>query len=297
MLRTDYIALTDVEKLQLLEFYYVDPFRHLEQILAQADQLIVGRRGTGKTTLLYRAFVECMASWAPSSPASGIGKRTLGIYIDLSKCSSLSHEDKYDSFEHSFVTELCDAIRDQLLRFWPALTAKPKVLDRIFTSKEMQQAAETKGALTELAKLLQTGLPRVISKAEQKVEQFGSSKSKKSASTDIALTVDKPKLSGKAEKTEESETSEKESYALNAEYRLTIADVLRTLVSLQKAAGISSVVIFIDEFSALSRDLQRRFCTLLRKILGSHAGIYVKLSAITDNYTLGSSIILQRDLF
>lgn len=297
MLRTDYIALTDVEKLQLLEFYYVDQFRHLEQVLAQADQLIVGRRGTGKTTLFYRAFVECMASWSPQSPPSGLGKRTLGIYIDLSKCSSLSHEVNYASFEHSFVTELCDAIRDQLQRFWPALTAKPKVLDRIFTSKEMQQAVETKAALTELAALLQSGLPRVINKVEQKVEQFGSSKVKKSASVSVSMAVDKAEVGGKAEDSEETEVSAKQSFGLNAEYRLTIADVLRTLGALQKAAGISNVFIFVDEFSALSRDLQRRFCTLLRKILGSHAGIYVKLSAITDNYTLGSSIILQRDLF
>ena len=36
---------------------------------------------------------------------------------------------------------------------------------------------------------------------------------------------------------------------------------------------------------------------MLRKILGNHAGVYIKLGAITDNYTLGSSIILQRDLF
>lgn len=297
MLRTDYIALTDVDKLQLLEFYYVDQFRHLEQVLAQADQLIVGRRGTGKTTLFYRAFVECMASWAPSSPSSGLGKRTLGIYIDLSKCSSLSHEEAYTSFEHSFVTELCDAIRDQLQRFWPALTAKPKVLDRIFASKEMQQAAETKTALAELATLLQSGLPRVVSKVEQKVEQFGSSKVKQSDSLNVSLGLDKAEAGGSAENSTETEISTKQFFGLNSEHRLTVADVIRTLGALQTAAGISSVFIFVDEFSALSRDLQRRFCTLLRKILGSHAGIYVKLSAITDNYTLGSSIILQRDLF
>jgi len=43
--------------------------------------------------------------------------------------------------------------------------------------------------------------------------------------------------------------------------------------------------------------LQRRFSTLLRKLLGTHAGVFIKLCAITDKYTLGSSIILQRDLF
>lgn len=80
-------------------------------------------------------------------------------------------------------------------------------------------------------------------------------------------------------------------------YRLTSADLMRMLGQLRVAAGIPAVFIFIDEFSALNEDLQRRFTTLLRKIIGNHQGIFVKLSGITDNYTLGSSIILQRDLF
>src|SRR5437763_701124 len=85
MLRADYIALSDIEKLKLLSIYYVDTLGFLDQILSENDQLIVGRRGTGKTTLLYRAFVECMDSWDRST--DNASRRKLGIYIDLSKCS------------------------------------------------------------------------------------------------------------------------------------------------------------------------------------------------------------------
>ena len=60
---------------------------------------------------------------------------------------------------------------------------------------------------------------------------------------------------------------------------------------------MSHIVILVDELSSLSSDLQRRFSTLLRKILGNHSGVYLKVCAITDNYSLGSSIILQRDIF
>src|SRR5215469_8418515 len=59
----------------------------------------------------------------------------------------------------------------------------------------------------------------------------------------------------------------------------------------------NSVNLLIDEFSALSEELQRRFTTLLKKIVGNHSGVYIKLCAITDKYTLGSALILQRDLF
>jgi hypothetical protein len=106
MLRTDYIPLNDTDKLNLLASYYVDYMGYMRQILGPNDQLIVGRRGTGKTTLLYRALVECMRSWDTSS-GSKAKYRTLGIYIDLGKCQSLTSSGvgSYDDFEHAFVTE------------------------------------------------------------------------------------------------------------------------------------------------------------------------------------------------
>jgi GH24 family phage-related lysozyme (muramidase) len=58
MLRADYIPLKDTAKLSLLAQYYVDYYGFLNQILSESDQLIVGCRGTGKTTLLYRALVR-----------------------------------------------------------------------------------------------------------------------------------------------------------------------------------------------------------------------------------------------
>lgn len=79
--------------------------------------------------------------------------------------------------------------------------------------------------------------------------------------------------------------------------RLAITDILRVLGELRDACEMSHIVILVDEFSSVTQDLQRRFCTLLRKILGNHSGVYLKVCAITDNYSLGSSIILQRDIF
>jgi hypothetical protein len=119
MLRTDYISLTDIDKLNLLARYYVDYFGYLPQVLQESDQLLVGRRGTGKTTLLYRALVECMSSWDSRAGAEYAKARTLGIYVDLSKCHSLESTiaEDYTDFEHAFVTELCGCIRDQLCRF------------------------------------------------------------------------------------------------------------------------------------------------------------------------------------
>src|SRR5215216_4674091 len=87
MLRTDYIPLRDTEKLNRLADYYVDYMDYVSQIFGPVDQLIVGRRGTGKTTLLYRSLVECMRSWGQLDTAAR--PRTLGVYLDLEKCQSL----------------------------------------------------------------------------------------------------------------------------------------------------------------------------------------------------------------
>ena len=142
MLRTDYISLNDIDKLNLLADYYVDFFGYLNQILTESDQLIVGRRGTGKTTLLYRAFVECMRSWGDPSNCKIIKSRTLGIYIDLSKCHSLESTTNFDHFEHMFVTEMCESINDQLYRFWPSLSQHPNLLTRIFKATQKNKIKE-----------------------------------------------------------------------------------------------------------------------------------------------------------
>lgn len=122
MLRTDYIPLGDTQKLGLLKQYYVDYLGYLDQLLSESDQLVVGRRGTGETTLFYRALVECMHSWAKNGNCSA-KPRTLGIYLDLSKCQLLSEGQSanYDDFEHIFISELCDTISEELTRSWPEL--------------------------------------------------------------------------------------------------------------------------------------------------------------------------------
>jgi hypothetical protein len=119
----------------------------------------------------------------------------------------------------------------------------------------------------------------------------------KGSESNISLKPSEVSLSAKeTDGTQDSQSAER-SYGTRLSYRLTVADVLRILGQLKEKAGLSATYLFIDEFSALSSDLQRRFSTLLKKLLGSHSGVFIKVCAITDKYTLGSSIILQRDLF
>lgn len=299
MLRTDYIPLKDTEKLARLREYYVDYGSYVSQILTSVDQLIVGRRGTGKTTLLYRALVECMRSW--TSDVDCLARnRTLGIYMDLNKCQSLAEasNDDFQEFEHVFITELCEVIREELNRSWPALTKDPSFFSRLFRSAELRKIAEVRKLVSELARVLVTGIPRLAERTSpQKVKASQKTKQARSVKGKLSATPSSAALSGEGS-VNLSEASEYENtYEELIQYRLTVADILRLLGAIKDAAGISNIFIFIDEFSALSNDLQRRFTTLLKRIIGNHDGVYVKLCAITDNYSFGSSIILQRDLF
>ncbi|MDQ2148129.1 hypothetical protein RBI22_05375 [Alcaligenaceae bacterium C4P045] len=301
MLRTDYISLNDTEKLGLLSQYYIDYFGVLPDVLSDTDQLIVGRRGTGKTTLLYRALVGCFQSWAKEYKATdGAKPRTLGIYIDLSKCQYIEDVAVGDfaAFEHAFVNEVCDCIGEQLARSWPAITEEPGIFQRLFKAAEVKQVVEVRRILDRIAKTLREGVPRVM-------DRSAPASTKESSSSTRALTAEANGmlnnvggfLSGKLADSSQTSNASEQNYVTQTTYRLTIADVLQLLDELREKSNISATYLFIDEFSALSSDLQRRFSTLLKKLLGTHAGVFIKLCAITDKYTLGSSIILQRDLF
>ena len=192
MLRADYIPLKDVRKLNLLAEYYVDYYGFLGQILSENDQLIVGRRGTGKTTLLYRALVESMRSWDTESDAKA-KPRTLAIYLDLNKCQSVGEAESVDftDFEHVVVCELCDAIQEEIGRSWPAINAQPGFFSKLFRSAEQKGAAETKRLLKELADVLKSGLPRVVDKSGR-VEIKDTVKTKRDEEVQAGMRASEP---------------------------------------------------------------------------------------------------------
>lgn len=299
MFRTDYISLKDAEKLSSLAEYYVDYFGYLPQILAELDQLIVGRRGTGKTTLLYRGLVECMRSWGGTSNCL-TNPRALGIYIDLSKCQPLlaNAEEDFEQLEHVFVSEVCEAINDQMVRLWPELSKEPSIFARLFQAAESKNIQETRTLLARFAELLMNGVPRIVDNSGPvQLKESKKTNTSRTAGIQSGIKISDASLQTNLSRTQENTDTYEQETSIKTTYRLMIADILRLLAELKAKANLSAIFLFIDEYSALSETLQRRFTTLLRKLLGTHAGVFVKLCAITDNYTLGKNIILQRDLF
>lgn len=299
MLRTDYIPLNDTGKLSLLADYYIDYFGYLGQMLGETDQILVGRRGTGKTTLLYRALVDCMRSWGELNNFRAKPK-TLGIYIDLEKCQSLNQAagSNFEQFEHAFVSEVCEALTAELLRSWPGFNNAPTLFTKLFRSAETRKTVEVKKLLSKLAEVLTSGVPRFVEMAGPvKTTKSSRTVTKSKVGAEASLSKTGPSASASAGVEDELEFGEQAETQKSITYRLTVSDILKIIADLRLAAGIPCVLLFIDEFSSLSDELQGRFTTLLKKLLGNHSGLYIKLGAITDNYRLGTSIILQRDLF
>lgn len=297
MLRTDYIPLKDTERLNLLSRYYVDYFGFISQIVGEQDQLVVGRRGTGKTTLLYRGLIECMASWTEQTCAAK--PKTLGIYLDLSKCRLITAEsENFSEFEHLVVSEICDSIGEELTRSWPELNEKPGFFARLFESVEQRKLGEARGLLKQLATVLTTGKPRFFDRSGKvDARELGKTSAALESKVDINLSLKKAATGASSGSKVESAAEFEEKSAYEVTYRLSVSDILKVIDDLRTIAGIPAVILYIDEFSSLTDELQRRFTTLLKSLLGNHAGLFVKLCGITDNYTLGSSVILQRDLF
>jgi hypothetical protein len=135
--------------------------------------------------------------------------------------------------------------------------------------------AETKRLLGDLAVVLQGGLPRIVDHSGRtETKDVLKTKRENELSASMALS-ERPSLSAGAKLRSELATDQESKSGYAVSYRLTITDILRVLGDLRDAAGISSVFLLIDEFSGLSEDLQRRFTTLLRKLIGNHSGLFV----------------------
>lgn len=107
ILRADYISISELKQLEELDSYYVDFFNNVPRILQSQDNFINGRRGTGKTTLLMRAYYECLKTVSPSVKKKSLilaGKNILPIYIDLSQCKDIFDDSNIEAFERNFIS-------------------------------------------------------------------------------------------------------------------------------------------------------------------------------------------------
>lgn len=281
ILRSDYISISEMKQLEQLSEYYVDFYNNVPTVLQEQDSFICGRRGTGKTTLLMRAYYECLKNISPKikSKQNILGnKRVLPIYIDLSQCKEIFEEDNGTFIERNFLKRLVEEIKIQLENVFEEASFK-------FLKKDISRITE----FEYIERVLIEGL--TVKKKDQNI----SIKEKNSTGDEIsaAISTDNIKVNGKQNNVYEQQTSR----GIEELKGLNVQDFLSNLSKIRKAGKLDAIYVFIDEFSDLNAQEQKSFSILLKKLLGSKINVFFKVGTITDRYNFGEQIIIGRDIF
>lgn len=281
ILRADYISISELKQLKKLDDYYVDFFNNLPRILQSQDNFINGRRGTGKTTLLLRAYYECLKTISPSVKEKSsllTEKNVLPIYIDLSQCKDIFDDSNIEVFERNFIIKLVEEFRKQL----DTIFAENKI--KIFKNNYAQ--LET---FDEALELIREGILVKKTNLTEKEERTSDS----GVEIGAKLSITDPIVSAN-ESNSSSVKTQRENEFLKC---CSVQSLLGYLGQIRKLSNLDAIYVFVDEFSDLSNEEQTRFSALLKKLLGSKNNIYFKVGTITDRYYFGESILIGRDIY
>ena len=280
ILRADYISISDIAQLESLDKYYVDYFKNLPKILSDQDSYISGRRGSGKTVLLMRAYYECLKTVSPKvKSASPIlqKKKVLPIYIDLSQCKDIFSND-VSILEESFIAKVVAELQRLLKTIFDEKTLK-------WFGKDFSKL----DAFTQIQTMLMEGT--LLKSSVEDITVTSSYQSKDSDA--LKLSLKNFDYSAGAEDSESYQQTSK----IKEKRGISVQDFLTFLGTIRKQSGLNAIYIFIDEFSDLSEKEQSEFSLLLKKLLGSKNNIFFKVGTITDRFYFGDSIIIGRDIY
>lgn len=281
ILRADYISIDDSNQLKMLGEYYVDIFNNLPIILQDQDNYINGRRGTGKTTLLLRAYYECLKTISPKikETSNVIGDRKiLPIYIDLNQCKDIFEETDERILERVFIGKIISELKQQLNTVFE--------IDKLKIIKRNYSELEEFGYIEDVLKY---GVEIKVKRNDEKEEI----KSLTDDHTSAAVSLANPSVEANFEEKKEKLIT----HTVQKIEGVSAQEFLTILGEIRKKSKLNSIYIFVDEFSELASEEQARLSALLKKLLGSKNNIFFKIGTITGRYDFGENIIIGRDVF
>jgi hypothetical protein len=283
ILRADYITLDQINELENLENYFVDFFGIMQSLLQKQDNFIAGRRGTGKTTNLLRAYYECLKTISPKlkDKTNVFDKeKVLPIYVDLSTCNDLfDTEDNLQLIEVHFIRQIIESLKRQL--------------ELMFDDKFLKLFKKENPALEDL-EFIEKVLVEGIALRNQTTTTI-STKQTESEQVEVnsKLSLLEPEIGSKMGANSSVETGQTYSQLRG----INVQDFLNKINDIKKKAKIDNIFVFIDEYSDLTVKSQHKFASLLKTFLGSRMGMFFKVGVITDRYDFGDKVIIGRDIF
>jgi Cdc6-like AAA superfamily ATPase len=264
---------------------YVDT-AFLAALQSKRNQIIFGRRGTGKTHLLRRLQDELYARFSEL--------RMVPAYVDGATLegSISSYNDPaaialalYVDLVRRTVRELSLFINGQL---------HPGLLDRILPNTKRDQLGQMREMASRLDSLLAQGQVRMLPMGEA-IAEFENldeavSRRRLAAGGSAAASLSDPrtvgiKLEASAERDLRRTATHVTTRKVAGETYLPFADVTRLIRRMLATLGDSSLVILIDEWSSLGDDeVQLLLAQLLR--LTARGGICLKLACVSGRTKL-----------
>jgi Cdc6-like AAA superfamily ATPase len=258
---------------------YVDTV-FLAALQNKRNQVIFGRRGTGKTHLLRRLQEELRSRFGESrivpvyidgatlegsiSPYSDPAAIALGLYVELVRRT---------------VGELSVFIDDQL---------RAGALERIFSGGRRDQLARVRQAAGRLDGLLTLGKVRMLPMGEASTEYENLDEAvslrRLAAGVNASATLSDPrslgiKLEASAEKDLRKTARQMSTHKVAGQTYLPFAEVTELIRQLLATLGDATAAILVDEWSALGDEgVQPLLAQLLR--LTARGGICVKLACV-----------------
>jgi transposase-like protein len=252
-------------------------------LLQKQDNYISGRRGTGKTTNLLRAYYECLKTISPKlKDKKSVFEREkiLPIYIDLSTCNDLfDSEDNLQLIEVHFIRQVIESLKRQL--------------ELMFDEKFLLVFRKDNPALEDL-EFIEKVLVEGIALRNQAITTV-STKTTNRDKEDVKASLSLSEMNVGASTT--SLTQEEIGKKFTQLRGINVQDFLNKINDIKRKAKIDNIFIFIDEYSDLSVTSQKKFSGLLKTFLGSRMGMFFKIGVITDRYDFGDKIIIGRDIF
>jgi hypothetical protein len=262
----------------------------LEMIMVKRNQVIFGRRGTGKTHLLRRAYDGYNTEYDRY--------RTVPIFLNGSSlrqsASSTMADPEIEAL--SLYVEILGRMTEQLHQF---ITKRLDlgVWDRLVGGEQSAKARRAKQLVTELATMIQAGEVRVMPAGEVSEETKSLQEASAEVAAGLGIELSDPKklgweLTAKIKGSEKTSKTGLRTLTLKGRVILPFSEVSRALDELLGILQGSSLVLLLDEWSDVSRHLESQpyLADMLKRTLASADGMHVKLACIPMRTMLATQI-------
>lgn len=245
------------------------------------NQIIWGRRGTGKTHLLkalHEVYVKNFEN-----------ERVIPIFIDLRQIHTVPFRDIITDTEketYRFFIEFLKEFLTQVTNFIDQIIKKPSLYEKFLGSKAVAIQRKAKKALEELQLIVTFGEPVldleaieaksiVGKKTESKVSSRlgGEISLKRKLGIDAAIGLLFDSNDNFFEESEIVRTTTGKNI-------LIFSSIQKRINGLLKLLDVCYVTVFVDEWSSLKTELQPKFAELLKHAFLSSKEVCLKIAAI-----------------